>query len=177
MKIVQQKIYEYSELTEKVKNNLLEKEKEDYFNEYCESCLYYDIKYKAEELLQEYFGDRATMNQIWYDLGYCQGDYACIDFELKKNNGDTLNISQCGRGGNFEIKELYRNKQTVGLYDKIEKMFEELRRYGYDCLEYTRENTEYLIERLEEHEYYLDGSKYSSLYEYVCENEKLTEKA
>lgn len=81
MRTIEEKIYNYDELSEDVKERLLEKQKERELESYCEFCLYEDMKYKARELVKEYFnGD--SIDEVYYDLGYCQGSGSMIAFTI-----------------------------------------------------------------------------------------------
>ena len=51
-------------------------------NIYCDCCLKSDMEEKAKELLDKYFKG-AIFNNVYYSLGYCQGDGAMIEFSIE----------------------------------------------------------------------------------------------
>lgn len=81
MRTIEEKIYNYDELSENVKQELLEKEKENQLESYCEFCLYEDMKYQAEIYLNEYFNN-GKVNDVYYDLSCCQGSGSMIAFTI-----------------------------------------------------------------------------------------------
>ena len=79
-------IYEFDELNEKVKENLISEEVKFQQEHYCENFLEEDMGNFAIELLQKYFGEKAKFNGVYYSLSYCQGDGAMIEFDLNYYN-------------------------------------------------------------------------------------------
>ena len=75
-------IYEFDELADEVKNKVLEREKQYQEMNYCDYQLYNDLKDKADELLKKYFNIKNGVNNINYDLSYCQGSGAMIEFDI-----------------------------------------------------------------------------------------------
>lgn len=77
------KIYNFDELSEEIKQKLIEKEIEYQHELYCEDFLESDMEYKANELLKKYFkNNNATLKKVYYALSYCQGDGAMFEFDL-----------------------------------------------------------------------------------------------
>ena len=155
-------IYKYNELSEKIKEKLLEKEIDNCIDDYAEIQLEEDMKYKAKELLEKYFGQKAQFNKVYYDLSYCQGCGAMIDFYINYYNLD-IHIQHCGRyshQNSFEIKYLdyaYLNdKRENFLKEKVYDMNCEFTKFGYEMLEW--ENfIESAKENLEEYEFLENG--------------------
>lgn len=81
MRTIEETIYNYDELSEDVKQKLLEKERENQLESYCEFCLYEDMKYQADIYLNEYFNN-GKVNDVYYDLSYCQGSGSMIAFTI-----------------------------------------------------------------------------------------------
>ena len=153
-------VYNFEELSEEVQNKLIEQEKENIYNNYMDLCLYDDMTFKAEELLQKYFGDKATLNHVYYSLSYCQGDGAMIEFELYYYN-KLVKIHQSGfyyhsRSFTIDTYEL-TEKQEEQLYNKIVKMNEELESYGWQLVGWEPEEAE-AKENLKENKYLQDGT-------------------
>ena len=76
------KVYNFDELSDDVKKKLIEKERGYQSELYCDTCLYDDMGYKASELLNDYFGITSDYLKIYYDLSYCQGSGAMIEFDI-----------------------------------------------------------------------------------------------
>lgn len=117
-------VYEYDELDENIKNKLLEEKTTKIFESWCESELYNFMKDKAIDLLKNYFPD-STFNKVYYDLGYCQGDGAQVNFTIdvltlnKKYNFFSKKVTDfLKNGANYEI-----NVRQDGYYYH-EKAFE-----------------------------------------------------
>lgn len=75
-------VYDFNELKEDIQKELIEKERDIQRDGYCECFLEDDMKYKAEELLKEYFGITSKHLQTYYDLSYCQGNGAMVEFDI-----------------------------------------------------------------------------------------------
>lgn len=133
------KIYDFNELKEDIQEKLIEKEIECCENEYSEYFLYEDLEQKARELLRKYFKNNADIDKIYYDLSYCQGSGAMIQFKLKYYN-KLLLIEQYGNychQYSFKIigEEDLTSKQYEKIKEKIVNMNNELTKYGYDLIE------------------------------------------
>lgn len=155
-------VYKYEELSKEIQEKLLEKEVDYCVESYCECCLYEDMLDYARQLLKKYFGQKATLDKVWYDLSYSQGSGAMIEFNLDYYNCN-VTIKQHGHyyhEHSFIIEEngdkyLSDNRYKY-LYDKIVDMNYELSKYGYNLV--NCENfTEQAKEQLEEQEYLENG--------------------
>ena len=82
MRIIEEKIYKFDELSKEVQEKLIEKEQENVRNDYAEFCLYDDMVEESKELLKKYFGSGAELTRVLYDLSYCQGSGAMIEFDI-----------------------------------------------------------------------------------------------
>lgn len=159
-------VYNYDELDENIKEDLLRKENEYQFETYCDLFLEEDMSEKAIELLQKYFGDKATFNRVYYSLSYCQGDGAMIEFDLYYY-GKFVKVRQSGHyyhSRAFTIddittySEYLTDKQEKQLYEKIVKMNEELEKYGWELVDTDNHNfDETSLENLREHKYLENG--------------------
>ena len=154
-------IYNYDELSEDIKELLLEKQKENCGEIYCECCLLEDMEEKAIDLLSKYFGEKAKFNRVFYDLGYCQGDGAMIEFNLTYYNKE-LKIKHSGYYYHelcFEIDGDYlTDKQYKQLKEKIYKMNVELKKFGYAQIE--QDFGEWALDELTEKTFYINGDIY-----------------
>lgn len=81
MRIIEEKVYKFNELSNEVQEKLIEKEKENVRNDYVEFCLHDDMNYESEVLLEKYFKG-ANIKNVYYDLSYCQGSGAMIEFDI-----------------------------------------------------------------------------------------------
>ena len=82
MRIIEKTIYNFDELSDDVKEELIKKEKESCFNSYMECCFQEDMEHKAKELVDDYFDSGANFIQTYYSLSYSQGDGAMIEFDI-----------------------------------------------------------------------------------------------
>jgi len=142
MRTIEEKIYNYDELSEEVKERLLEKQKERELESYCEYCLIEDMRYKARELVKEYFNG-ATFNNVYYDLSYCQGSGAMIEF--------TINIVDLNNKYHILSDEELRYVTDKGIVN--------------DIVIYHKDNLYY-------HEYTFDIKYYDDFYGYDYEDIK-----
>ena len=76
------KVYNFDELNDDVKKKLIEKEREYQKESYCEWWLEEDMNYKAKELLYTYLGVNNVDVLPLYDLSYCQGSGAMVEFDI-----------------------------------------------------------------------------------------------
>lgn len=159
------KIYNFDELSKDIQERLIEKEKEYQLDAYCECFLLEDMQEEAKRLLQKYFGDKAAFKKVYYDLSYCQGSGAMIEFDLIYYNKH-VTIKQYGHyyhENSFTIIENYREELTEKQYNQLEKkiyfMNVELKKAGYNFIDepYTNED---IIDILKENEYTKDGGIY-----------------
>lgn len=74
-------VYKFDELSESAREKALTDRMEIEKNIYCYCCLKSDMEEKAKELLDKYFKG-AIFNNVYYSLGYCQGDGAMIEFSI-----------------------------------------------------------------------------------------------
>ena len=152
-------IYSYDELDENIKNELLEKEQEYQKEAYIESFLYNDMEDKAQELLKTYFKDKAELKNIYYDLSYCQGSGAMIEFDLYYYN-KLVHIKQHGHYyhelsfiiDSYELTE----KQEEQLKEKIHTMNKEFSKYGFSLIE-EEPDKDFCLELLREKDYLKSG--------------------
>ena len=82
MRIIEKKIYNFDELNESVKEELIEDRKKSDYDCYMENFFQDDMEHNAEELVDDYFGSDADFIQTYYSLSYCQGDGAMIEFDV-----------------------------------------------------------------------------------------------
>lgn len=75
-------VYNFDELNEGAREKALTDRMEIEKNIYCDCCLKSDMEEKAKELLDKYFKG-AIFNNVYYSLGYCQGDGAMIEFSIE----------------------------------------------------------------------------------------------
>lgn len=156
-------IFKFNELDEKTRERLIEEEKEYQKATYCECFLYDDMKEKAKELLKKYFKGKAILKAIYYDLSYCQGSGAMMEFNFTYYNKN-VSIKQYGHyyhERSFTIESLNEltEKQEKFLEEKIIAMNEELANYGYYLIENIIETND-IISILQENEYLQDGKIY-----------------
>lgn len=158
------KIYNFDELSEDIRQKLIEKEIEYQHELYCEDWLESDMKYKAKELLEKYFkNSNAELKDVYYSLSYCQGDGAMFEFDLYYYNKH-VQIQHYGHYCNkysFIIADSYEltEKQEKQLKEKVLKMFKEFEDYGWSLVHYRITEAE-AIEILQDNEYLEDGSIY-----------------
>ena len=75
-------VYDFNELKEDVKKELIEKERDSQRENYCDFYLEEDMKEESKDLLQKYFGITSEYLQVYYDLSYSQGSGAMIEFDI-----------------------------------------------------------------------------------------------
>ena len=153
-------VYDFDELDENIKNELIEKEKEYIKEDYIEWYLYDDMFEKAHELLKKYFKGKAIFKNIYYDLSYCQGDGAMIEFDLSYYNKD-IKIRQYGHychelSFSIDTYDYLTDKQEEQLKEKIYNMNKELSKYGYRLIEEEPDNS-LVLENLRQNKYLENG--------------------
>lgn len=75
-------VYNFDELSDDVKKKLIERERENQKELYCECWLEEDMGLKASYLINDYFGITSDYLKTYYSLSYCQGDGAMIEFNI-----------------------------------------------------------------------------------------------
>lgn len=157
------KVYEFKELDQNIQEKLIEQEKNDMEDTYIEYGLQNDMTYFAEELCKKYFGDKAKFKSVLYDLSYCQGSGAMIEFDLTYYNKfvQVRNYGHYMHENSFKINNYdLTDKQEQTLKAKIYKMNCELKNYGYSQIEHWWEADKEAIENLKEYEFYENGEIY-----------------
>lgn len=158
-------IYKFDELSKGVQKKVIEKESENLKELEIEDFLKDEMEFYAEQLLEENFGDKATYKRVLYDLDYCQGDGAMIEFDLVYY-GKKLSIKHdkyCHyyHAKSFEIVEIGKElteKQYENLKEKIYNINKELEKLGYEFIEEDR--TDAAIEQLKDCMFYENGDIY-----------------
>lgn len=158
-------IYEFDELSAEIQESLIQKEEENIRQADIEVFLEEEMNNLAELLLEENFGEKATLKNVYYSLCYSQGDGAMIEFDLNYCGKDVevRHDPYCYyyHERSFEIiesdKEL-TELQYKTLKEKIIKINEQLTKYGYQYMEEDR--TEQAIEQLKECMFYENGEIY-----------------
>lgn len=160
-------IYNFDELPQDIKEQLIKKECEILTEEYCDYYLKEDMEEEARELIKENFGEKAVFRRVYYSLSCCQGDGAMIEFDLNYcgKNLEIRHNSYCHyyHENSFKIVEVdfddeLTHKQYQTLKEKIIKINEQLTKRGYSFIEYDR--TEEAIEQLNNYEFYKNGDIY-----------------
>ena len=110
MEIITKKyeVYKFEELDKEVQEKLLEEQAKNECELYYEYCLSDDMENIAQELLQEYF-QGAVFDKVYYDLSYCQGDGAQINFDIS--------ILDLNKKYNFLSKKAIKFIEATGLPD------------------------------------------------------------
>lgn len=88
-------VYKFEELEKDIQEKVLEKYTQYEYGSYIDDMLYDDMVELAKDSLQNYFKG-AEYNNIYYDLSYCQGSGAMIEFniDLKDLNNKYNMLSQ-----------------------------------------------------------------------------------
>jgi hypothetical protein len=81
MRTIEEKIYKYDELSDEVKESLLEKKKEIDFEMYMEDLFHSDVQEWGRETLEDYFKN-GEFKDVYYDFSYCQGSGSMIAFTI-----------------------------------------------------------------------------------------------
>ena len=148
MKTIEINLYSFDELSDKAKENAIEKwyEKEDYY------FLSQDLKESLISLLNErniYYQDI----KLLYSLSYCQGDGLCFTGILEKN-GITLKLSHKYRYYYANsVDMLFYNQECEDIEEEDERteelkniyfeICEILENEGYSILEYRMNDEEF----------------------------------
>lgn len=111
MRIIEEKIYKFNELSKEVQEKLIEKEQENVRNDYVEFCLNDDMVEESKRLLEKYFGSGVEFKRVFYDLSYCQGSGAMIEFDI--------NIEDLNNKYKIFSKEEIRFLTDNGIVDNI----------------------------------------------------------
>lgn len=82
MRKITKNIYKYNELKEEVKKKVLERIKEEEQAFYNEVCLQEDMNTLGNKYIKDTFGIDTDYLQVWYDLSYCQGSGAMVQFDI-----------------------------------------------------------------------------------------------
>ena len=156
-------IYNFNELSKEVQKKVIEREEKEIRELEIEDFLKDEMEFYAEQLLEENFGDKAIFKNVYYDLSYCQGSGAMIEFDL----------NYCGKDveirhnpyyhyyheRSFEIiSDNLTRKQYENLKEKIYNINKELEKLGYDFIEEDRTNQ--AMEQLKDCLFYENGDIY-----------------
>lgn len=82
MRKIEKTIYDFDELNESVKEELIEDKKKSDYDFYMEYLFHDDIGSIASDLINDYFGITSNYLKTYYSLSYCQGDGAMIEFDI-----------------------------------------------------------------------------------------------
>lgn len=137
------KVYKFKELEKEVQEKVLERYKQDEYEFYIDNILYDDMIDLAQYTLENYFKG-AKYNRIYYDLSYCQGSGAMVEF-------------------NIDLKYL-NNKYKMLTQEEID----DLENFGGTDVEIRHNNSRYYHERTFNIEWN-DFTMYTYMDEY-CEN-------
>ena len=75
-------VYDFDELSDDVKEKLIEKEREYQLETYCDCFLYDDMGSKASDLINDYFEITSDYLKTYYDLSYSQGSGSMVEFDI-----------------------------------------------------------------------------------------------
>ena len=76
------KVYTFDELSDIVKEELINKERQYQLETYCDLDLNDDMGSKASDLINDYFGITSDYLNTYYDLSYSQGSGAMVEFDI-----------------------------------------------------------------------------------------------
>lgn len=143
MEIVTKKynVYNFDELSKEVQKNLIEKEIQEQNELYIDTFLLEDMQEEAKQLIKKYFKNNKTeFKAVYYDLSYCQGRGAMIEFNLYYYN----KYIKIKHYGHYEHERSFTidswdltEKQEEQLYNKIVMMNQELVKIGDNLIQYT----------------------------------------
>lgn len=80
MRIVEEKVYNFDELNDDIKEKLIEERKQGEFDCYMEFEFHEDMRLFAQDLVTDFFSKASIFDNTYYSLSYCQGDGAMIEF-------------------------------------------------------------------------------------------------
>jgi hypothetical protein len=220
MRIIEKTIYNFNELGKEIQEKLIEKQKEYQYEDYINYYLHDDMGSKASDLINDCFGITSDYLYTYYDLSYCQGSGAMIEFDIDikdLNNKykvftddeieflkqkDVINTLKIRHNNNFYYHEYtfsidydyyndwefedikndfnitedgfntlwnrfeklvdYSNRHyaTSQFITDIINMNKELTRYGYNIIENYDYDMGFIMDRLNENEYYENGEVY-----------------
>lgn len=103
-------VYDFDELDEDIQEKLIEEEQKSQKEFYCEYGLQEDMQAEGDRLLQKYF-NKANLKNVGYDLSYCQGSGAMIEF--------TINIADLNNKYKLLNDEELRFIQDKGIINEI----------------------------------------------------------
>lgn len=104
-------VYDFNELKEDIKNELIEKERDNQRESYCGLFLEEDMQEEGKDLLQKYFGITDNNLNVLYDFSYSQGSGAMIEFDI--------NIEDLNNKYKIFSEEEMRFIQDKGIIDNI----------------------------------------------------------
>ena len=168
MRKIEKTIYTFDELDKDIQEKLIEERKEGEYQSYIEFSLEDDMRCKARELVEEYFGKDSKFDGTYYSLTYSQGDGAMIEFttytsvinyildggltyeEIKtiESYGDTIKVEHNGsyyHEKSFTIDyesdySYFTDENVEELETKIEKLIE---KFTDVIIKMNKELTEY----------------------------------
>lgn len=155
-------IYKFDELSKEVQGKVIKREAEGIKELEIEDFLKEEMEFYAQQLLEENFGDKAIFKNVYYDLSYCQGSGAMIEFDLEYS-GKNLEIRH--GGGHYYHKHSFNiygdnlsEFQYSFVYKAVVEVNEELEKLGYTFIEEDR--TSQAIEQLKNCMFYENGDIY-----------------
>lgn len=160
--MIEKQVYNFNELQEEIKANLIEKEREQQIDLYCECFLKDEMEEEAKILLEKYFKGKAKLVKVLYNLNHCQGDGAMIEFDLSYYN-TLVKVRQYGRythSRSFFVEDCDKCTTTKALDRKIIQLFEEFTKTGYKLTNSDNWTDRDITEILDEFEYLKDGQIY-----------------
>lgn len=105
------KVYNFKELDKEVQEKLIEKEKRQQNEFYCDTFLQEDMNCSASCLLEKYFGKDTKLDNVYYDLSYSQGSGSMIEF--------TINIEDLNNKYHILSSEEMKFIKDISLVDDI----------------------------------------------------------
>lgn len=111
MRKIERTIYKFEELDKNIQEKLIEKERETQQEFYCDYTLHDDMGEKASDLINDYFGITSDYLYTYYDLSYCQGSGAMIEFDI--------NIEDLNNKYNIYNEEEIRFIKDKGIVNNI----------------------------------------------------------
>ena len=82
MRTIEKKIYNFDELNESIKEELIEDRKKSDYDFYMENIFHDDMGSIASDLINDYFGITSDYLYTYYSLSYSQGDGAMVEFDI-----------------------------------------------------------------------------------------------